>query len=506
MIAVQPSASAPAPLDRDIFLRASLLGLFTIALVRTAWMCDDAYITLRTVDNLVSGFGPRWNVAERVQAYTHPLWMFVLALPYSVTREGYFTPLLVSMAASLAAVWLLLTRIAVSTSAAVITASVLLCSRAFVEYSTSGLENPLTHLLLAVFFAVYWHRDDGRHVTLLWLVASLIMVNRIDTGLLILPAVLVRTHKTGWRSGATSMVFGALPLVAWELFSIVYYGFPFPNTAYAKLSTGIPPTEVASQGFAYLLNSAANDPVTLLAIAVCVTVALSTKPDVTWPVVLGVLLYVVYVVRVGGDFMSGRFLTAPLFSAVALFARFQLAWTSLFTSAVTASICALGIFATSRPAFTHQDGFVNPPRGPGIAGISDQRAFYYRYTGLLRWTREVPLPHFLWEAQGRQARRRPGVVVKGAVGLFGFFAGPRVHVVDYFGLGDPLLARLPSRGRWRIGHYLRSVPKGYVETVRTGRNVIEDADMAMTYERLKIITQDSLWTRRRWEAIIAMNR
>jgi hypothetical protein len=29
--------------------------------------------------------------------------------------------------------------------------------------------------------------------------------------------------------------------------------------------------------------------------------------------------------------------------------------------------------------------------------------------------------------------------------------------------------------------------------------------VALKYEQLKIITQDPLWTRRRWEAIVAMN-
>ena len=38
-----------------------------------AWVADDAFITLRTVDNLLAGYGPRWNVVERVQTYTHPL-------------------------------------------------------------------------------------------------------------------------------------------------------------------------------------------------------------------------------------------------------------------------------------------------------------------------------------------------------------------------------------------------------------------------------------------------
>jgi arabinofuranosyltransferase len=462
--------------------------------------------TLRTVDNLVSGFGPRWNVRERVQTFTHPLWMLLLALPYSLTREAYFTPLAVSMLASAAAMWLVVARIAASTGAAIVSATVLIFSRAFVEYSTSGLENPLTHLLLAAFFVLYWRPRSTYGLTLLWLNASLVMVNRIDTGLLVLPALLVRTWEARWRAGATAMAVGTVPLVLWELFSIVYYGFPFPNTAYAKLTTGIPSGELASQGFAYLLNSATHDPLTLLATGVIMGLALGPGRRLCWPVAFGVALYIVYVVRVGGDFMSGRFLTAPLFTAVALFARFQLAWSPLFISAVTAAVVSLGLFASTRPALTSMDGLIEPPRGPGIAGISDQRAFYYRYTGLLRWTRDEPLPRFLWEMQGRRARQSPGVFEKGAVGMFGYFAGPDVHVVDYFALGDPLLARLPSEGEWRIGHFRRRIPMGYVQTLRSGRNVIEDADVARKYEQLRIITQDPLWTRRRWEAIVEMNR
>jgi arabinofuranosyltransferase len=505
MFRLKPEAPPLAVLDVSAFFKAAMLSLFAIAVVRTAWMCDDAYITLRTVDNFVSGFGPRWNVAERVQTFTHPLWMFVLALPYYVTREAYFTPLVVSMLASLAAMWLFVSRIAVSSATAIIGASVLTFSRAFVEFSTSGLENPLTHVLLAMFFVLYWHPDRARRVTLLWLVASLIMMNRLDAGLLVLPAMLVRTYQMGWRPGVKAVAIGVIPIVIWEVFSVIYYGFPFPNTAYAKLSNGVPSGELTSQGIAFLLNSAANDPLTLLAMGTFVSVALASNARVSWPLALGIVLYVTYVVRVGGDFMSGRFLTAPLFAAVALFARLQVPWTSFFTSVVTATIFCLGVFATTRPPLTNRDGLVNPPRGPGIAGISDQRAFYYRYTGLLRWTREMPLPNYVWEAQGRRARLKPGVVEKGAVGMFGYFGGPKVHIVDFFALGDPLLARLPSRGRWRIGHYRRSVPRGYSESIRTGRNVIRDPELAMKYEQLKIITQDPLWTRRRWEAIIAMN-
>ena len=57
------------------------LGLLAFAwvLLRTAWLCDDAYMIFRTVDNFVNGYGPVWNVAERVQVYTPPLWMMLLS-------------------------------------------------------------------------------------------------------------------------------------------------------------------------------------------------------------------------------------------------------------------------------------------------------------------------------------------------------------------------------------------------------------------------------------------
>ena len=53
----------------------------------------------------------------------------------------------------------------------------------------------------------------------------------------------------------------------WEAFSLFYYGFLFPNTAYAKLGTGIDGWESARQGLFYYLNSICLDPLTLLVIA-----------------------------------------------------------------------------------------------------------------------------------------------------------------------------------------------------------------------------------------------
>ncbi len=79
----------------------ALAALFLLVLVRTAWVCDDAFITFRTVDNWLNGYGLRWNVAERVQSFTHPLWMLLYAVPYAVSGDPYLTSIWLSIAVSL---------------------------------------------------------------------------------------------------------------------------------------------------------------------------------------------------------------------------------------------------------------------------------------------------------------------------------------------------------------------------------------------------------------------
>ncbi|MCX6552082.1 MAG: hypothetical protein NTY02_13965, partial [Acidobacteria bacterium] len=70
-------------------LFAVVLVVFAWIFLANSWVGDDAYITFRVSDNLIHGYGLRWNVAERVQAYTNPLWMFVMAGGAAVTGEFY---------------------------------------------------------------------------------------------------------------------------------------------------------------------------------------------------------------------------------------------------------------------------------------------------------------------------------------------------------------------------------------------------------------------------------
>jgi arabinofuranosyltransferase len=479
-----------------------LLLAAAVVVVRSAWVCDDAYITFRTIDNFYEGYGLRWNVAERVQSFTHPLWLLLVGAAFGLTGEPYFTSLALSVLLTLATLLILGARIASSTMAAVLAVGILLLSKGFVEYSASGLENPLSHLLIALFVLVYWTAPaTARWVGRLSIITSLLLLTRLDLALLVVPALVVRMWRASdWPRTIAATAAGFLPLVLWELFSLVYYGFAFPNTAYAKLSTGTPSSELALQGMFYLVDSAMSDPLTLTAIAAACAVAWRLPAWQGGPLVLGVLLYLGYVVRIGGDFMSGRFLTGPLLAAVLVLARIPWPITGVRWLVPMGAVALAGL---SAPHPAMPDGVDYGAVAP--SGITDERRFYYWSTGLMQVFRGVTLPDMPWVHEGRAARGGPPVIVQGAIGFFSYFAGPSIFVIDYHGLADPLLARLPASARWRVGHFTRRIPAGYEASVLSDEIHLEDPGLAIYYRVLRLVTRGPLFSRERLGAVIAVN-
>jgi len=87
------------------------------------------------------------------------------------------------------------------------------------------------------------------------LLACLSTLNRMDVLLFYGPALIYLITKCrSWKNfGRLLLTF--LPFVLWEVFSVIYYGFLFPNTAYAKLYTHIPESALLKQGLLYVYDS-----------------------------------------------------------------------------------------------------------------------------------------------------------------------------------------------------------------------------------------------------------
>ncbi|UCG63153.1 MAG: hypothetical protein JSV52_07700 [Candidatus Zixiibacteriota bacterium] len=498
----------------SLSILAVVLAAFTIIVIRNAWVGEDAYITLRTVDNFVNGYGLTWNVGERVQAYTHPLWMFLLTIFYFVTRESFYTTIVLSVIVSVVAVLFLSFRVARSTYTAILAILALTLSKAFVDYSTSGLENPLSHLLLAIFLLMFLSREDinGRFIFYISLVASLVTLNRLDHGVLVAPVLIYFLWcSRSWRS-VGAMALGFVPLVIWEMFSLFYYGFLWPNTAYAKLATAVPWTTLTEQGLYYIWSSLRVDPLTVVVIAGGVAIPLIRKQ---WRLVLisaGLIIYLIYLVRIGGCFMSGRLLTAPLILAVIVLTQYSLRLTKTFWISA-AVIVVLGLVTSYSPVYTTaDDGSADVEKMKFGRGIVDERGWYFSGAGLLNAPVDKPMPTHKYAELARIQRQpltanRTAMTTRSTVGFYGYFAGPAIYVIDLCGLGDPLLARLPfdTTKNWRIGHIYRAVPEGYRETVLTGRNALQDPNLRKYYDKLKLVVSGGLFDGTRLKTIVEMN-
>lgn len=494
-----------------------LLLLFVAILARNSWLNDDAYISFRTVDNFVNGYGLTWNTDERVQAYTHPLWLFVLSAAYSLTHEIYYTSQWLSIFIATATLAFVMWRIAPDWATAVLILLLLTFSKAFVDFSTSGLENPLSHLLLALFFYLYFHPSPPTRQRLFWLIflANLGLLTRLDLLFLYLPPLLWAIWQARQQRPLLPILLGCLPMLSWELFSLIYYGFPFPNTAYAKaLATGIPASALAKQGLLYLQNSLKWDPLTLLTIAAAfitliIRVARSSFSATVLPALataLGLLAYLLYIVKIGGDFMSGRFLTAPLLTAVILLTQAKLPINKWSGATAVLLILSLGLLGKEPPPLSGPDFGRRPHDTDNIRDghIADERLYYYPYTGLLNPERQL----HPWHEQGQFIHENgPLVLEHGNIGFLGFHAGPQVHIIDRNALADPLLARLPIQDpqNWRIGHFRRQVPAGYTESFFTGQNLIQPPELALYYDKLALLIRGDIWAKERWQEIWKFN-
>ncbi|MBW1713294.1 MAG: hypothetical protein JRJ59_09135 [Deltaproteobacteria bacterium] len=487
----------------------ALIGLYLALALNVAWVGDDAYITFRTVANLIHGFGLTWNTAERVQAYTHPLWMFLVSAAHFLTREFHLTSIALSLACSLGAVLLVAFKLSRSLAGALAGLSLLVLSKSFVEYSTSGLENPLSHLLLAVFLAFYFKsgQDRGR---LFWLtlVAGLGLVNRLDTALIFGPPLVLAffSTKAPVLSRLRAVTAGFLPLAAWELFSIFYYGFPFPNTAYAKLNIGLGGLELARQGLNYLLHSTIRDPLTCLVIASGLGLAWLDRNRREAVLALGLALYLACLVRIGGDWMTGRFLSLTALGAAIIIARQRLRVIQLAPVLVLALLLALVAF--DPPLLSFWPGH-QAPAGQArdrIWNIDDLRRFSLLSPVWVSGSNDRPAARLKYK-NGRPWQPGDEVVFKGAIGHFGYQAGPSVFIVDNHCLADPLRARLPARfdPNLFMGHFKRTIPPGYLETIATGLNQIQDPDLARYYDKLTLIIRGRLWDPGRLIEIWRMN-
>lgn len=210
--------------------------------------------------------------------------------------------------------------------------------------------------------------------------------------------------------------------------------------------------------------------------------------------------------------MSGRFFSAGLLLSAFILAgnikaisnshKLVICGLVLITGFLS-PVSTINYFQTNPNIPSTPEGYTVDP----YSQIADERMYYSLYTNLSAMDHSLMMPRHEWASSGVEYKlENTPVVVEASVGMIGYFAGPKVHLLDQYAIGDPLLARLKvTSGNWRIGHFVRDIPAGYVDTLKIDKNRIKDPNLAEYYGKLKIIISGNLFSMERLKTIWEMN-
>ncbi|MDQ3706402.1 MAG: hypothetical protein M3437_14530 [Chloroflexota bacterium] len=333
-------------------LAACLLWMVVAGRVLGDWQIDDAYISYRYAWNLAHGNGLVYNPGEVVEGYTNFLW----TLAASVAIWAGLSPAGVALAGTIACsmgilaltYWLARRLIPDHPAWALLPATLLAVDSALLTYGPrgSGIEAvPFAFLALAPVAALWaapargWRLGAG-------VVLGLAALTRPE-GMLVAVLLLGARAWLDRREGLpyrTLLMWSLVPFLAiavpYQLWRVTFYGYPFPNTFYAKTGTNL---AVIGRGAGYAWQFAERHWLPVALALACLVLlawgwlsgrrtpkeAVSKGDDISPKIldyslaaVLGllVLVYAAYVVYVGGDWFPSERFFVPLLAPVALLA------------------------------------------------------------------------------------------------------------------------------------------------------------------------------------------
>ncbi len=472
------------------------------------WVDEDAFINFRIIDNLVAGHGFVFNLGERVEVDSDPLWVLTLAgfhevLPFMAIEWLSVVLGLACTAGGFLTGGRAIQRLAAPrTDAAVFPLGLLIVSvvAGVWEFSTSGLEMSMVFLWLGCSFLMLVRVEARRSGPVLAAVimglGTLIRPELVLGTVVFVVALLVVVAAPGWRGaggplrryGVPVMAAIALP-VLFELFRMGYYALVEPNTGLAKAGGAA----WWSQGFTYLWNFVS--PYTLW-LPLILAVPIVAVPLRSWwsrgdriavvvlvtPVVVAVA-DVLYVVHVGGDYMHARLLLPGFFAlCLPVFVTWRqmrgILAVPVALIAVWAVVC-VGWLRYVPPKVTSlnpQTVFISNERNNWISATNNShpvtaadyaQALSGQAGTLLRsMARRVPAgeqrmlvitdPFRPIDPRATVAARSGLpfrlVVNIPAIGVIGYLAGPNVYLFDSYSLANPIGSHTVIVHHARPGH------------------------------------------------------
>lgn len=500
-----------------IILFFILSVVFSFLFYRNAWVAEDAFITFRSVDQLLAGNGPVWNIGERVQVYTHPLWYFLIVIGTAIFEHSYWVVLGLSYLCLLGILYFLIKIIGTQNSSKynlyfLLIVSILALSRAFNDYSSSGLENPLVHLLLIVYVYIFIKPEITleKRFFITSFIYGLVFITRPDGIFLITPSSLylliqmIKEKKSWFKLSILSII----PVLLWETFSIIYYGSFVPNTALAKVNIGYDNFTLLIQAWHFFIFNFKHDPLTLITIISAIVFSLFNRNITPKLLAFGLFLQLIYIQKVGADYMMGRFLSPSLLISVLALLLMDFDTEKLkkrFTQFYGFALLMLWVSQSVYTLFTTEKNFSHRAFENGIA---DERSFYFQELGLISvlYNHQGNYQNHFWIKEGRElSAENPYVSLSCIIGMKAWGGPLNAYWIDALALSEPFLARLHAAPNKRIGHYERAFPMGYFESTLTGKNHFESKKLGELFKDVGLVVSGDLFSKKRFEAIYRLN-
>ncbi|CAB4800290.1 MAG: hypothetical protein F2737_04480 [Actinobacteria bacterium] len=307
------------------------------------WLADDAFVNLRIVRQLEHGNGLVFNLGDRVEAGTSPLWIFILAVTDGVTPFRLeWIAVVLGLGTTLLGLWLAMDgtlrtldrRQGAHGDASPLQRRVVLPVGLLLyialppawDFATSGLENGLGVLWIGWCWRLLAGQTSGaaeQRAPLSWptfLLLGIAPFIRPDFGIFMISfgvAAILLGDRSRRNIGRTIAWIVLIPILG-TLLRTAYFGIPVPNTAIAKEAT----LSSWGQGWRYLQDFFRHSwllPPLLGALAVfgAPLVRSASEPHRRRRILVicstaGALAHGLFVVRAGGDFMHARLLLPSL--------------------------------------------------------------------------------------------------------------------------------------------------------------------------------------------------
>jgi arabinofuranosyltransferase len=496
---IPPEPSALSPRRPRRWLQAVVLAIPVVLLAGAAWthrsMFVDGFIYLHVVQNILAGHGPVFNQGHRVEAFTSPVWTFVLA------ALGFLTPFPLNWIAVVVGILLTVggTALAIVSSSRLVHRA---APRAFLlplgavafvavpvvwSLASMGLETGLSFFWIAACFAllVRWGRTGAERIPRFGLVVlglgPLIRPElALDSIVFIGTLLWIDRSLQGWRGRVRIVAWAALLPFAYQIFRMGYYGVLVANTATAK-EASLPRV---GRGILYFSDFVAPYWLFIPALGLLVgayyplasALRRSQGNDRSLAALLALpiagALNAGYIIAMGGDYVHGRLLIAPFFAACVPVATVPLARKYLISLLVIpwAIVCALSLRSAdgshwNESPFILVTGYGNVAPAANLNEVSPGNSLWTPAPGVYAEFGKSGIPQRL-DVVPAPGIHSP-VIATSWIGTEPYELGTNVQFLDLLGLADPLTAHLQLAHRGEFSGHEKPLPTPWIAALLT---------------------------------------